>query len=247
MKICKYIKLWSLLFMKTKKLFSILIIAMIAILMLTAVMSTVTAVDAASKVKVTWNANGGKIGNSKIVTTSVTKGAKIGKLPKTPKKTGYVFKGWYTKKTGGMKITTTTHIKKKMTYYAQWKKKSNANDNSLIGGWKRSDMFYDTFKGTTSPRYFYYNFKKDGTFTYFEGSSVAMDYTAEQITGKFTSSKGKLYLKGVVYKYSNIQKKWGDMVVEYSFYNEKGRTILLIPRLYEKTYIDISQGESFTN
>ena len=55
----------------------------------------------------------------------------------------------------------------------------------------------------------------------------------------------KLYLKGLTYKYSSTTKKWGDMVVEYSFYKENGRTVLLIPRLYEKAYIDISQGESF--
>ena len=113
-------------FMKAKKLFSILVITMIAILMLTAVMSTVTAVDAASKkVKVTWNANGGKIGSSKITTTTVKKDAKIGKLPKTPKKSGYTFAGWYTKKSGGTKITTAIKVKKKVIYYAQWKKSSS--------------------------------------------------------------------------------------------------------------------------
>jgi len=109
--------------MKSKKLFSMLVIAMIAVLMLTTVLSTVTAVDAASKkVKITWDANGGKIGTAKIATTTVTKDAKLGKLTKAPKKTGYAFKGWYTKKSGGTKITTTTKVKKKVTYYAQWAK-----------------------------------------------------------------------------------------------------------------------------
>ena len=98
--------------MKTRKMVSILIIAVVAILMLTAVMSTVQAVDAASKVKVTWDANGGKIGNSKIATSTVTKGAKVGKL-KTPKKTG------------GTKITTKIKVKKKVTFYAQWKKSNS--------------------------------------------------------------------------------------------------------------------------
>jgi len=109
--------------METKKLFSIFVIALIGVLMLTTVMSTVTAVDAASKkVKVTWDANGGKIGTVKVATTTVTKDTKIGKLAKTPKKTGYVFKGWYTKKSGGTKITTAIKVKKKVTYYAQWTK-----------------------------------------------------------------------------------------------------------------------------
>ena len=98
--------------MKTKKLFSIFVIVMIDILMLIAVMSTVQAVDAASKVKVTWDANGGKIGTAKIATSTVTKGAKVGKL-KTPKKTG------------GTKITTKIKVKKKVTFYAQWKKSNS--------------------------------------------------------------------------------------------------------------------------
>jgi len=130
--------------MKIKKLFSMLVIAMVAILMLTAVLSTVQAVDAASKVKVTWDANGGKIGTAKIATTTVTKGAKIGKL-KTPKKTGYAFKGWYTKKSGGTKITATTKVKNKVTLYAHWKKGNsnpsrvlNAEEKKLVGKWESS-------------------------------------------------------------------------------------------------------------
>jgi len=109
--------------MKTKKFLSLLVIAIVAILMLTVALSSVQAVNAApKKVKVTWNGNGGKIGATKTTVTTVTKGAKIGKLPKTPKKVGYAFKGWYTKKTAGIKISKTTKVNKKVTYYAQWAK-----------------------------------------------------------------------------------------------------------------------------
>ena len=41
--------------------------------------------------KVTWNANGGKIGSKKTTVTSVNKGSEIGKLPATPKKSEYTF------------------------------------------------------------------------------------------------------------------------------------------------------------
>jgi len=109
-------------FMKTRKMVSILIIAMVAVLMLAAVVASAEPVSAASNVKVKWDANGGKIGTAKVATTTVTKDVKLGKLVKAPKKTGYVFKGWYTKKSGGTKITTTTKVKKKVTYYAQWVK-----------------------------------------------------------------------------------------------------------------------------
>jgi len=124
--------------MKTKKIVSTIIIALVAILMVTVVLSSVQAVDAApKKVKVSWNANGGKIGASKTVTTTVTKGAKVGKLPKTPKRVGYTFKGWYTKKTGGIKVSKATTVKNKVAYYAQWV--------------KQYTLSFDANGGTVSP------------------------------------------------------------------------------------------------
>jgi len=85
-------------------------------------LSTAEAANAASKVKVTWNANGGKIGTEKIKVTTIKKGAKIGKFPTTPKKTGYALSGCYTKKSGGIKVTAATKVKKKTTLYAHWNK-----------------------------------------------------------------------------------------------------------------------------
>ena len=77
--------------------------------------------------KVTFYANGGSGGE----TRSVAKGKAVGTLPKATRK-GYKFNGWYTKKSGGTKIKTTTKVKKNVTYYAQWtankyKIKFNAN------------------------------------------------------------------------------------------------------------------------
>jgi uncharacterized repeat protein (TIGR02543 family) len=75
----------------------------------------------ANKYKVTFNANGGKV---KTKSKTVTFGKKYGKLP-SPTKKNYKFKGWYTKKKGGSKITSKSNVKivKKTTLYAQWKKK----------------------------------------------------------------------------------------------------------------------------
>jgi len=124
--------------MKTKKIISTIVIAMIAVLMLTVVLGSVQTVDAApKKVKITWNANGGKIGVKKTTTSTVIKNAKVGKLPKTPKKVGYAFKGWYTKKAGGTKVSTATNVKKKITYHAQWT--------------KQYTLFFDANGGTVSP------------------------------------------------------------------------------------------------
>ena len=86
----------------------------------------ITKVKAAS-CKITWNGNSGKIGSKKTIVSTVKKGVKIGKLPTTPKRVGYAFKGWYTKKTGGTKITKNTVAKKGVTYYAQWAKQYTLN------------------------------------------------------------------------------------------------------------------------
>lgn len=64
---------------------------------------------------VTFNANGGTVStNSKIYMV----GDNFSSLP-TPTRSGYKFKGWYTKQTGGEKIPTKV-TKGNKTYYAQW-------------------------------------------------------------------------------------------------------------------------------
>jgi uncharacterized repeat protein (TIGR02543 family) len=125
---------------KGKRLF---IISIIAILLFFMAMSTSYAVstvktdktgeysvieskEKAASYKITWNGNGGKIGSKKTVSATVKKGSKIKNLAKTPKRSGYTFKGWYTKKSGGTKISKNTKPTKSVTYYAQWKKKSRA-------------------------------------------------------------------------------------------------------------------------
>ena len=73
-----------------------------------------------NKVKVTYIANGGKAGaKSKTVTYKKA----YGKLT-TAKRMGYTFKGWYTKRSGGSKVTSKTKVKKKGTIklYAHWQK-----------------------------------------------------------------------------------------------------------------------------
>ena len=65
---------------------------------------------------VTFNANGGEL--DERVRNVLPKSA-IGKLP-VPTKAGYALKGWYTKKSGGTKISAKTKVTKNVTYYAQW-------------------------------------------------------------------------------------------------------------------------------
>jgi uncharacterized repeat protein (TIGR02543 family) len=74
-------------------------------------------------VKVKFIANGGTIGKAKAKTKTVTiKGGKsIGKLP-FAKRVNHKFKGWYTNKSGGKKITSKTKVTKTTKVYAHWKK-----------------------------------------------------------------------------------------------------------------------------
>ena len=114
--------------------------------------------------KITWNANGGTIGSKKTISTNVKKSTKIGKLPATPKRSGYTFSGWYTKKTGGSKIGVNTKPSKSVTYYAQWKKQNtktlNANEKALVGKYGNPDGDYS------------FHFKADGTYVATYGSTV---------------------------------------------------------------------------
>jgi uncharacterized repeat protein (TIGR02543 family) len=85
------------------------------------VATSVVATPAAKKYKVAFKGNKGKIGKKKTTYKTVTQKKKYGKLPKAKRK-NYMFKGWYTKKKGGTKITASTTVTKakKHTLYAQW-------------------------------------------------------------------------------------------------------------------------------
>ena len=129
--------------------------------------------------KITWNGNGGKIGTKNTVTTSVKKGSKIGKLATAPKRSGYTFNGWYTKKTGGKKISKNSKPTKSLTYFAQWTKSTSAP--KILGHWQ----YYNFNRGT-----FDYYFYADGSFQYFR-SYIA----TTKFDGKYSVSNGKVIFK----------------------------------------------------
>ncbi len=70
---------------------------------------------------VRFNANKGIV---KKYAKTIKRGRKYGTLPK-PTRSGYSFKGWFTKKKGGKKITKNSTVTKSssFTVYARWKKK----------------------------------------------------------------------------------------------------------------------------
>lgn len=77
-----------------------------------------TEINAATKVTVKFNGNGGTV---KTKSKKVTYKKTYGTLP-TPTRTGYTFTGWYTKKTGGTKRTKSSNVtsSKNHTLYAHW-------------------------------------------------------------------------------------------------------------------------------
>ena len=106
----------------------------------------------------TFNANRGKIGTkSKKLATKKS----YGTLPK-PTRSGYTFEGWFTKKSGGKKVSKTTKMVAKNTViYAQWKKNRvlNANEKALVG-----EYYYESVGGgfyTTLSTAVYSNYKID--------------------------------------------------------------------------------------
>ena len=82
---------------------------------------TATFKGATKNYTVKFNANGGTVSTS---SKTVTNGSTYGTLP-TPTRTGYQFNGWYTGRTAGSKVTSTTKVPASastQTLYARWSK-----------------------------------------------------------------------------------------------------------------------------
>ena len=108
---------------------------------------------AAAKQKVTFKANGGQYDYNwsthkypKTITKRVTKGKRLGKLT-VPYRSGYVFTGYYTKKSGGTKYTRKTIVKKNVTLYARWAKQNPKITFNARGG--KFNYSWDSYKTVT--------------------------------------------------------------------------------------------------
>ena len=99
------------------------------------------------KITVKFNANGGSVKQAK---KTVTQSKKYGTLPKASRK-GYTFKGWYTKKSGGKKVSAKTIVNtsKNQVLYAQWntnKYNITYNTNEGINHEKNRSVYTITTK-----------------------------------------------------------------------------------------------------
>ena len=161
-----------------------------------AMQPTSTVKAASKKVKITWDANSGKIGKDKKKVISYNKGSKIKKL-QTAKKTGHTFKGWYTKKSSGTKVTKKTKAKKNTTFYARW----TVNQYMLS---------YDANGGTPSPKFKMVSYDKPyGTLPSVSRSGYKFKgwYTAKN-GGIKVSATSKMPAKNVV-----IYAQWGQTTI----------------------------------
>ena len=202
---------------------------------------TIESKEKTAKYKITWNANGGKIGSKKTMVTTVKKGSKISKLPVTPKRSGYTFGGWYTKKDGGKKVGVNTKPSNIVTYFAQWKKGSatvlNNEEKKLVGSWWHSTYNYIT----SSYDWRYYIFHNDRTFNYIvTGYKGLVGNSQSNKTGNYKVANGKLTFTNIVYQYNDVKTNYPNTVVEYQFVKSSGKDSLKIRSLEfpSENYLD---------
>lgn len=108
------------------------------------------------KVNVKLNANGGYIGKTSVKTKnkSLFAGDTYGKLDTPKRKGGYAFVGWYTKKSGGKLISSTSKVTGNTTLYAHWAKmKPKSTSISKLKSAKSGQMTVTIKKVSTASGY----------------------------------------------------------------------------------------------
>lgn len=153
-----------------------------------------------TKIKLTFHKNGGfhLSKNSKTVVFN----KKIGTLPTVQRK-NYNFLGWYTKKSGGTKITTSTicKFKKNTTLYAHWKKVTVKQTSLKIKKRKASKLYFQ-WKKISGASGYQICMSKDSKFrkknTYF--------YT-KATTKTIKKANTTYYIRVRAYQYDSTKKK----------------------------------------
>ena len=148
-----------------------------------------TVAAAATKQTVKLNASGGRVSKKSI---TVTVGRSYGKLPK-PSRPFYKFAGWYTKKSGGSKVTSTKKVAKSVkTLYARWTrtnvekmKRGVTYSVALNGSKKQKVKFTDKWGNDWADctRTLYVNSKKANVGNCVDGWH---EYTQVRVSSKLT-------------------------------------------------------------
>ena len=244
--------------MNTKKILILLIFAIAIVGIIAPVNATVDSINSKNKIynvefkekavqtKITWNPNGGQIVDvkggkavefKKSKVTYVKKGSEIGTIP-IAARSGYTIKGWYTKKTGGTKISENTKPQKSTTYYAQWNKGTSSafttlmkNDPKniekelkkyLTGTWKNQSENRVDYNGDGCKMYTEYTFKPDGTYTYYE-----IRYMKEEIQGKEVIANAEVEQKGYYKIGKDLPYPYVHSPIEITSYSERSRALVV--------------------
>ena len=173
------------------------------------------------KYEVTLNANGGKVSGATTKKITVTSGKTYGTLA-TPTRSGYVFQGWYTKKTGGSLIVSSSKVSitANQTLYAQWLKNCkvtfDANGGKVTTA-SKSVVENKTYVSLPTPTRTGYTFNgwytaKTGGTKVTTATKVTADHTLyaqwtiKSYQVKFVDTKGVGYNKLQTYKHGDALK-----------------------------------------
>ncbi|MDO5291928.1 MAG: InlB B-repeat-containing protein [bacterium] len=172
----------------------------------TAKNQTVYAQWTAKKSVVTLNANGGYIGNTKTKTvkTNVVYNGKY--TLKTPKRAGYVFKGWYTAKTGGTKITSSSKVTvtKNTTLYAQWTKVTVSTSKVNTVKNVKTKKAVVTAKKVSGAAGYQVRYSTNKSLS---GAKTVTSKSEKNITVKSLKKNSKYYVQVRAYKVDSTGKK----------------------------------------
>lgn len=168
--------------------------------------SKVLDMKASVSLKITYNVNGGSKLSSKNKTKQVTYGSKYGTLV-TPKRQGYTFVGWYTKKSGGTKITknSTVKITKATTLYARWKKVTVKKAAKPVLKSTKARQLRISFRKISGVKGYQIRYSTSSKFTKKTTRTITLTKTSKTIN-KLRSGK-KYYVQVKAYKLDSAGKK----------------------------------------
>ncbi|MCC3669324.1 InlB B-repeat-containing protein [Terrisporobacter mayombei] len=155
--------------------------------------------------KLTLNSNSGKLPATSS-TKKFTTGKLVGTLP-NPTRQGYYFKGWYTSKTGGSKITSSTryYYMSNKTLYVRWEKVSvsKASISKLtLPDSKQIKVYTKSVSNAKGYEIVYSTSSKFSSSTTKKISTISTSKTLTSLQKKKT-----YYIKVRVYKIDSSNKK----------------------------------------
>jgi uncharacterized repeat protein (TIGR02543 family) len=134
-----------------------------------------------STIKVTFNANGGKINGNDEAVSTLKGDFTVKTWPADPVRDGYKFTGWFTDRTGGNEFTKTTAVTGDMFVYAHWQQIGGTDPGKITVTFDANGGKINGKDTTTSA------LKADYTVKNWPANPVQMGY---KFTGWYTAKTG---------------------------------------------------------